>query len=99
MSIEKKKEDSTLTVFLEGKLTNSNVSDIDASIQESMEGIDTLILDFEKLVYISSAGLRLVLTYYQLLNPNQGKLIIKNACENVRDIFYMTGLDHFLLFE
>ena len=65
---------------------------------KSVKGISSLILDFKKVDYISSAGLRVLLVTYRTM-AKQGSMIIRNANKNVMDIFTMTGFDNILTIE
>ena len=64
----------------------------------AQKGFDSIVLDVEKLVYISSAGLRVLLSMQKVMN-NQGTMVIKNVCENVMDIFEVTGFSDILNIE
>lgn len=62
LNIQKKHDDSTLTIFLSGRLDSSTSSQLVTTISESIEKIDHLILDMEDLDYISSAGIRVLIS-------------------------------------
>ena len=82
-------ENEILTLFFEGELNSYNSDNIEKEIEKTIEGISfkTLILDFEALHYISSAGLRIVLK----LKQKYGDVIIDNASLEVFDVLSMTG--------
>ena len=97
MKIDLKKDDKELFIKLEGKLDTNTSSDLDSKISE-LEGVDKVIIDMEKLAYISSAGLRVLLSMQKIMNK-QGEMILKNVCENVMDIFEVTGFSEILNIE
>ena len=94
MNIKIKKEDKKLEIALEGRLDTNTSGDLESKIEE-LEGIEELILDFEKLYYISSAGLRVLLSMQKLMNK-QGSMKIINATDTVKDVFDVTGFSDIL---
>ena len=94
MKIDLKKEDKILTIKLDGKLDTNTSPDLDAKISE-LERVEEVIIDMEKLDYISSAGLRVLLSMQKVMNK-QGKMTITNVCSNVMDIFEVTGFSDIL---
>ena len=62
---------------------------------EALKGIKELILDFANLEYISSAGLRVLLSAQKIMNK-QGKMTIKNVCDEIKEIFEVTGFSDIL---
>ena len=90
MNIIKTKEGSRLTVTLEGSLDATTAYQFDHELMSSLDGITELTLDMEKLDFVSSAGLRVLLSAQKTMN-NQGKMEIINVCDDVMDIFVVTG--------
>ena len=90
LNINKTQENERLTVVLEGRLDTVTAPQLEASLQESIPGITELILDFEKLDYISSAGLRVLLAAQKIMN-RQGSMIIRNVKPEIMEIFEVTG--------
>jgi len=97
MNIKIKKEDKKLEIALEGRLDTNTSVELEDKIQE-LEGTEELILDFEKLYYISSAGLRVLLSMQKLMNK-QGSMKIINATNTVKDVFDVTGFSDILNIE
>ena len=97
MNIKIKKEDKKLEIALEGRLDTNTSVELEDKIQE-LEGTEELILDFEKLYYISSAGLRVLLSMQKLMNK-QGSMKIINATDTVKDVFDVTGFSDILNIE
>lgn len=98
MNIEKNRQGNELQVALEGRLDTVSAPDLDAVVKNELSGVDTFILDLEKLQYTSSAGLRVILIAQKTMNK-QGKLILKNVSEAVMEVFEMTGLSDLLTIE
>ena len=95
MNIIKTQEDSTLNVALEGRLDTTTSPELEAALSGALDGIKTLVFDFNKLVYISSAGLRVMLANQKVMNK-QGEMIIKNVCPDIMEVFEMTGFSDIL---
>ncbi|SCW41311.1 anti-sigma B factor antagonist [Ruminococcaceae bacterium YRB3002] len=90
MEITMNRVDNELTVALEGRLDTLTSPELEQKLEASLGGVESLIFDFEKLEYISSAGLRVLLTAMQIME-DQGKMVVKNVCEEVMDVFEITG--------
>ena len=67
-------------------------------MRPELEGLTELVLDFKELDYISSAGLRVLLTFQKQMNA-QGKMTIKNSNEIIMEIFEVTGFSDILTLE
>ena len=98
MNIELNRHEKELTVSLDGELNSATAPDFEKVISTSLKDVELLRLDFSKLSYLSSAGLRVVLVAQKIM-MQQGKMVIKNANQDVMDIFSMTGFSNFLNFE
>lgn len=94
MKIDLKKEEKKLTIKLDGKLDTNTSPELDSKMSE-LEGAEEVIIDMKDLDYISSAGLRVLLSMQKVMNK-QGKMTIINVCENVMDIFEVTGFSDIL---
>ena len=98
MVITKTRNGDELTVALEGRLDTSTSPDLDQELQNSLSGITELIFDLGKLEYISSAGLRVLLTAQKTMNK-QGSMIIRNTSDEIKEIFDVTGFSDILTLE
>lgn len=99
MTLNTTKNEKELTVEIEGRLDTTTAPQLEAELKESVtEEIETLILDFAKLEYISSAGLRVLLAAQKTMNK-QGKMIIKNVCTDIMEVFEITGFADILTIE
>ncbi len=90
MELTKLKEGTTLTIALEGRLDTVTAEDLDKELKESLDGIKELIFDFEKLDYITSAGLRVITNALKVMN-RQGRMVIRNMQPDVKEVFFVTG--------
>ena len=98
MTIQKNLNGSTLNVALEGRLDTTTAPQLEAELKESMDGITELNLDFEKLEYLSSAGLRVLLAAQKVMNK-QGKMVIRHVNETIQEVFEITGFIDILTIE
>lgn len=88
------KNGSTLTVSLSGRLDINLAGKILDEIMKELEGIEQLIYDLSGLTYISSAGLRVLLTSFKEMKVREGKMTLKNVSDSVREILDMTGMSY-----
>ena len=98
MQINKVKADSTLTLALAGRLDTNTAPALEAELNDNLDGVTELVLDFTDLEYISSAGLRVILSAQKTMNA-KGKMVIKNVCADIMDVFDITGFSDILTFE
>lgn len=90
MTINKYENGTELVISLEGRLDTITAPQLETTIKESMENVTALTMDFAGIEYISSAGLRVLLSAHKIMSK-QGKLLIKNVCVEVMDVFEITG--------
>lgn len=90
MTINKTRDDSSLTVELEGRLDTTTAPQLEGELRTAVDGVTKLVFDLAKLEYISSAGLRVLLAAQKVMNK-QGEMLIKNANSDLMDIFDVTG--------
>ncbi len=98
MNIKKKKDGSALSVIISGRIDTSTTPEADAAINESLDGAESLILDFTDVEYISSAGLRMLLSLQKKMMKKGGMKLI-GVNEDVNDVFEVTGFDEILTYE
>ena len=89
MTISKNLEGEKLTILLEGRLDTTTSPALEAELKDALTGITELVFDFEKLEYISSAGLRILLANQKIMNK-QGSMVIKNVNEVIAEVFEVT---------
>lgn len=98
MTINKTVNGDQLTIALEGRLDTTTAPQLDDELKTAMNGITKLEFDFSKLEYISSAGLRVLLSAQKTMNK-QGSMVIKNVNEEIGEIFEVTGFVDILTIE
>ena len=98
LNILKTQEGNKLTVTLEGRLDTTTAPELETVVKENLEGIESLSFDFAKLEYISSAGLRVLLSAQKIMNK-QGSMVVRNSSEEVKEIFEVTGFSDILTIE
>ena len=91
-------QDEKAVVVLEGRLDTVTSSELENELKSFMESITSLVFDFEKLEYISSAGLRVLLTAQKFMSK-QGSMKLINVKEDVNEIFEVTGFSDILTIE
>ncbi len=90
MTINKNVNGTNLNVALEGRLDTTTAPQLDEELKASLDGIEKLEFDFTNLEYISSAGLRVLLSAQKVMNK-QGSMVIKNVNDEINEIFEVTG--------
>ena len=90
MTIEKMTNGSQLTVTLIGRLDTNTAPQLEAVLEQSINGVEELVLDFAALEYLSSAGLRVLLAAQKIMNK-QGQMIVRHVNEIIMEIFEVTG--------
>ena len=98
MNIEQTKNGSALTIAPEGYLDTATAPELKAVLDTALAGVTELTFDFEKLEYISSAGLRVLLSAQKTMN-SQGSMRVIHVNETVMEIFEVTGFVDVLTIE
>ena len=95
MNIIKKQDGTTLTVALEGRLDTVTSPHLEGELRTAVNGVTELIFDLTGLEYISSAGLRVLLSAQKVMS-RQGKMTIRNVKPEIMEIFEVTGFTDIL---
>ena len=95
LNINKKTENGALTVALEGRLDTTSAPQLEGELKGALDGVTSLVLDLEGLEYISSAGLRVLLSAQKLMNK-QGEMTITHVNDVIMEIFDVTGFTDIL---
>lgn len=98
MTINKTLNATELTVALAGRLDTTTAPHLEAELKTSLDGVNSLGMDFAELEYISSAGLRVLLSAQKVMNK-QGKMVIRHANETIMEVFEVTGFTDILTVE
>lgn len=98
MNINKTIDGTTMRLSLEGRLDTTTAPQMETELGQSLDGITLLELDFDKLEYLSSAGLRVILAAQKTMNK-QGKMVIHHVNETIMEVFEVTGFIDILTIE
>lgn len=90
MTIHQTENEGKIIFALEGRLDTTTAPDLEAVISEKKDASE-IEFDFSKLEYISSAGLRVLLSTQKAMNAKGGKMLIKNVSDDVLEVFEITG--------
>ena len=99
MTINNQLEGTTLTMAIEGRIDTQTAPELQKAVDASIGDVKDLILDFSKVLYVSSAGLRVILIAQNAMDQKSGSMVIRNAAKNIVDVFKVTGFDTFLNLE
>ena len=92
MTYTTKKDGNTLEIVVTGRLDTVSAPDLEKALMPVPEGVNTLVYDFGKLDYISSAGLRVMLGLHRSL-PMGGKTKVTNCNSVIKEVFSVTGFE------
>lgn len=95
MTITNFKTENALSVALEGRLDTTTAPQLEAFLKDALGGVAELTLDFAKLEYISSAGLRVLLSTHKIMSKT-GSMTVKNVNAEINEIFQITGFSDIL---
>ncbi len=98
LNISKSGTEEVLNIVLEGRLDTTTAPELEEEINGCIDGVKELTLDMTKLEYVSSAGLRVLLSTQKKMNK-QGSMVVKNVTEEVREIFDVTGFSDIFTIE
>ena len=98
MKINKKAEGSKLTIALEGRLDTTTAPQLEEELAANLDGVTDLVFEISSLEYISSAGLRVLLSAQKIMNK-QGGMVVRGATDEVMEIFEVTGFSDILTIE
>lgn len=98
MTITKELNGTELTIALEGRLDTMTAPELEAVMNQNLENAESLILDFSKLEYISSAGLRVLLSAHKIMSA-KGGMKVTHVNEIVSEVFEVTGFADILTIE
>ena len=98
MTITKEAAGTALTLSLQGRLDTNTAPQLEAALKDALSGVTALALDFEGLEYISSAGLRLLLSAQKVMKK-QGTMVIRHVNPTIMEVFEVTGFSDFLTIE
>ena len=98
LNINKTADGSSLNLNLEGRLDTATSPQLEEELKRSLEGVSKLLFDLEGLEYVSSAGLRVLLSAQKIMNK-QGEMKVVHVNDVIREIFEVTGFTDILTIE
>ena len=98
MEINQVKNGNQLTFQLVGRLDTTTAPELEEVLKTALNQVESLVFDFSGIEYISSAGLRILLSAQKVMNK-QGKMVIQNVNDLVKEVFDMTGFSDILTLE
>lgn len=98
MQINKTVDGGKLTVALDGRLDTMTAPELEEAIKADLEIVSSAVFDLTNLEYVSSAGLRVILSVHKTLSKKEG-LVVKNINETVAEVFEATGFSDILTVE
>ena len=98
LNIEKNTNETRLTVALTGRLDTTTAPELEKELKASLDGVSALTIDMAALEYISSAGLRVLLSAQKTMNK-QGEMKVVHVGETIMEIFEVTGFSDILTIE
>jgi len=98
MTINKELNGQELKIALEGRLDTTTSPELEQELKSSLDGVTSLTVDLASLDYISSAGLRVLLSAQKTMNK-QGSMVVKNVSEEIMEVFEVTGFSDILTIE
>ena len=98
MTMTKTMNGTELNIALEGRLDTMTAPDLEAELHASLDSAESLVFDFSKLEYISSAGLRVLLSAHKAMS-GKGGMKVTHVNEIVQEVFEVTGFADILTIE
>lgn len=98
MNIRKEREGNQLNVTLSGELNTLTAAELEKALTNEVRDGDTVVFDMTDVIYITSAGIRVLLAC-NAATGNQGKVILRGVCDEIREVLELTGFDTVLNLE
>ena len=95
MIISQESNGGKLTIALSGRLDTTTAPELEETLKNALDGVTELEMDLKALEYISSAGLRVLLSAQKVMNK-QGSMVVLNANESIMEVFEVTGFTDIL---
>lgn len=93
MKLTTEKNGTALTIHLSGELNTLTAPELSALLDKELGGVQALTLNFAECDYVSSAGLRILLSTFKKMKASKGSMALANVGENFMDVLSNTGLD------
>lgn len=98
LTIDKQQDGSRLTLTLAGRLDAATSPTFERELRESLDDVTELVLDMQKVSFVSSAGLRVIL-YAQKVMAERGSMVLRHVSEDVNEVLVVTGFSGILTIE
>lgn len=98
MTVNKQLDGETLTMTISGRIDSVTSQELQAIVDSSLQGVSHLVIDLANVEYVSSAGLRVILSAHKIMS-RQGTMNLVRVPDFVREIFEITGFDSVLNIE
>jgi anti-sigma B factor antagonist len=99
MTIDAEREQDKLTLRVKGRLETSTAPQLEKELGDKLKGLRVLVMDFASLDYVSSAGLRVLLSAHKYMQNQDGTMVVQGANKEIRDVFFLTGFSELLNIE
>ncbi len=99
MNITKQKDGDRLTVSIEGSLDIRTAPDLSKALEGELDDVREVYFDLEGTSYTSSAGLRVLLKTFQVMEEKDGRMVLKNVNDELYDVLKLSGFIDFLEIE
>ena len=99
MEIKQTKDGNKLTIELSGRLDTTTAPQLEEALAAALDGVSGVIFDFNKIEYISSAGLRILLNTQKKISAAGGSMKLVGVNDVVREVFEVTGFINILTIE
>ena len=99
MNIKQRVENNEVIVAIEGDIDTTTASAFSEALQKAAQDAMTLVVDFKHVNYISSAGLRVLLSGQKIMNDKKGKMIVRNVNEDIMEVLELTCFTEILTIE
>lgn len=99
MTIQNKREGGTTTLVIEGRVDTMTSPQLQEATLQAFQGAEKVVLDFEKVSYISSAGLRVLLIGQKTAQSKKVPMVLTNVGETVKNVLDMVGFSSVMTIE
>lgn len=96
MTAKKEKMNDRLRVEISGSVDANTADSLRSAVMDELDDVTIVVFEMAEMDYISSAGLRVILEVYQTLDERDGKVVLENVREELREIFELTGFSDFM---
>lgn len=91
LTIAEERTENTLILYLKGEVNSNTVGNLERYLGSNLDNIEKLVFELENLRFISSAGLRVLLSAAKIMDKKQGNMIVRNPQPSVKQVFDITG--------